>query len=151
MKAPYQRVLIRISVTNSGVRPRFYRSATGGVVIEYIFQRRNAAVVHIRRGDGDVSQRGRFEFSDIRSGLRVFIRAYVRSRIGEHASQIVKTRVVKFDLSSRIALRHSRVTEIESAVTAKARELLAEEQDFSALCRFRHRAVFAAIVIPVIR
>ncbi len=53
-EALYERVFVWVVV------------AASGVVIENGIERGKASVVHVRRGDGDVAQGGRFEFTFLR-------------------------------------------------------------------------------------
>ena len=55
--------------------------AAGGVVIDHFFERRQAAVVHVGRGERDVSQRGRAELADVLGPLRAFKESAIRRRV----------------------------------------------------------------------
>src|ERR1700683_1524437 len=146
-----QRVLVRIVMAVSRFRSRFYGPASRGVVVEDTFKRRNAAIVHIGPGDGDVPQRGSLELSDVRGNPGVLVRAHVGSRIGEQAGNFVKPRIVKLDLSACIALRNRGIAEIETTVATEARKVLVEEQYLPALGEIGHSTIVAAVMIAVIR
>src|ERR1700722_20107718 len=144
-------VFVRIVVTDASVGSGFYGPAARRIVIENAIQCRDAAVVHVGRGDSDVAECGSFELSYIGGDLCVLVRTGVTRRVREHARDIVKTRIVKLDLSSYIVFRNRRVAEIETAVAAEARKVLVEEQYLSALGGIGHGAVVAAVVIAVVR
>ena len=53
------------------------------VVIDHLFQRGHAAVVHVRRGDGDIAKSRRSKLSDVLGTLRVFIKTAIGLRYAD--------------------------------------------------------------------
>src|SRR5262245_43860861 len=54
-------------------------------MIDYLFQRREAAIVHVGRGYGDIPQGRRLELADVLRLAGLFEYAPVRSRVVGHA------------------------------------------------------------------
>lgn len=118
MEAAYKRVFVWVVMAGS---------ASSGVMIENGFESGDAAVVHVGSGDGNIAQRGSFEF----------------------ALLVVQAGVVEFGLIGRAGGCHGVVAEVEPAVTAEAGKGLAEEEHFSMLRGFGDCGVVAIVVIAV--
>ncbi len=145
-----QRVLVWIVVTVSRVRSAFDGPPACRIMIEHSFQRRNTAVVHVRRGQRDIPQCWRLEFSYIGGFFCVLKDSGVDRGIGQQACKIVESGIVKFDWPRGVPLRNGSVGEGESTVAAKAGEMLVEEQNLTSLDGVGNRVVVAAIVIAII-
>jgi hypothetical protein len=52
--------------------------ATGCVVLDHFFERRQAPIMHVGRRDGDVPQRGRAELSDVFGSSGLFKESTIR-------------------------------------------------------------------------
>src|SRR5215472_9691486 len=57
------------------------QASAGGIVIDYFFQCGDAPVMHVGRGQGDITQCWRAEFSHIFRQLRMLEKASIGSRI----------------------------------------------------------------------
>src|SRR5262249_11553210 len=68
-------------LADTGELPVGDGAPAGGVVVQHLFERRDAAVVHVGRRDRDVSQRRRFERPHVFRLLGEIVRAGVRRRI----------------------------------------------------------------------
>ena len=64
-EAAHRCALVRVVATDAPIGPVRDRASAGGVVIDGLFERGHAAVVHVRRGHGDVAQRRRLELADV--------------------------------------------------------------------------------------
>src|SRR5262245_13635494 len=131
-KAANRGTLVRIVAADAAVRSVLNRPAANRIVAHDILQRRRAAIVHVRRGHGDVPECGRFEFADILLLARNFVDPGVRRRIRERARNVVQASVVELDLSLAPAFEIDRSGKREPAVTAETRQRLAEIQRLSA-------------------
>ena len=93
------RALVRIVVADAPMSaPSAIGAPAGGVVRDHVFERRRAAVVHVRRGDRDVAQRRRLELADVFGLLGDFVDAGIGRRIRQGAGEVVETGVVKLDV-----------------------------------------------------
>ena len=127
--------LVWIVVTNTGIRSRVDRPAAGGVVVNYLRECRNAAVMHIRRSDGDVSQRRRPELTDVFAPLRELIQPGIRSGIGKLASNVVQADVQKRNPRQSASFISEGTVQVPAAVALKtARALTGEKQNLTAFC-----------------
>src|SRR5258707_11086731 len=70
------------------------RAATGGVVIEHLFERGDAAIVHVRRGDRDVAHGGRLELAGIAWIQRGVMHGPVAEREAAVAAEAARAGVV---------------------------------------------------------
>ena len=75
------------------------------VVVENFIKGMETAVVHIRRTNGYIAQRGRTEFANVGGVVGELINTQVVSRVGEFSSEVVKTVVLKFDAVSIVCYR----------------------------------------------
>jgi hypothetical protein len=73
LEAADQGIFVRVVVADTSIRPRGNGSTAGRIMIEHAFEGRDAAVVHVGRGHGDIAQGGRFELADVLKCLRVLI------------------------------------------------------------------------------
>lgn len=103
-------------------------------MIHPIFQCSDASVVHIRRGQRDVSQRRRLEFPNIRRAFRVSAKAGIRRGIRERSGQVIELGIMKLHLGT---LRS--ITEVETAMTSKTSRaaVIEKKQERSAFSGFR--------------
>jgi hypothetical protein len=109
-------------------------------VIEHFVQRRDAAVVHVRCGDGDIAKRRCLEPSDVSGGSRGFVEARAARRITQRAGDVVETDIVKlraaaFAPSFEVDLARKR----EPSVAAEAGERLAHIQRLASTRGRRNR------------
>ena len=138
LKSLYKITSIRILSPNPGERARLDRSSPCAVVINDVVNCFDTSVVHVRRREHYVSQRGRLEFANVVGVLSELIDSRVGNGIGSLPFQVVKARVVKLDLGKPfLEVVHS-PREIEPAMTVEALKLLTEEKEFSPLCGFRN-------------
>jgi hypothetical protein len=72
------------------------------VVVENFVKAMETAVVHIRRTNGYIAQRGRAEFTNVGGVVGELIDTEVVGGVGEFPSEVVKTVVLKFDAVSII-------------------------------------------------
>jgi hypothetical protein len=126
--------------------------ATRGVVVDHFLEGRYAAIVHVGRGDGDVSQRGRPEFSDVFRSVSLFVNATVGRFISGDAG-IEETAALLFAVARKLAPVESNApAEGPPPMTLKTASALARGKDkLSPLCRLRNCRGVPAPAVPVVR
>ena len=92
-------------------------------MIEHFVERLDASVVHVRRSDRDVAQRGRTEAAHVGGVQRHFVNARVRRGIGSHPVDVEEGGVVKQRLDEALADEVHRVLHVEPGVTVEALDL----------------------------
>src|SRR5262245_27350374 len=76
----------------------FYPSA---VMLHHILQRREAAITHVRRGEGDVAERRRGEFSLV----RIFAGNFRPARVGEFRVEPVVRESLALEQRPAVAMK----------------------------------------------
>jgi hypothetical protein len=121
--------------------------ATGGVVINYFFQRGQAALMHVRSGDCNVPERRRSKLPDVFGTHRILVEAVVRRKYCE-TPVLKKPRASPFDVPLLTSFK-SDSGEVSPAVALKTSSTLAGgKEDFSALGRIGDRSHVAAPSTP---
>ena len=116
----------------------------------HVFERGRAAVVHVGRRDGDVAERRRLELADVFRLPGDLVDPGIRRRIRQRAGEVVQTGVVKLDVSFAAPFEVHASGHREPAMTAEARQRLAEEQRFAAAGGRGDGGVVALGVIAIV-
>ena len=120
-----------------GSHPREWSAADGAssrpVMVDRVFESFHAAVVHVGRGEGDIPQRGRFEFSAVRRLPRELKKPRVIGRISQGRFQVIESRIVKLHLGRALSQIIHGAGEIKSPVAVETLQPLAEEKLFAPL------------------
>ena len=144
-----RRALVRIIVADTLVGAARDGAAAGSVVLDCLFERRDAAVVHVGRGDRDIAERRRFELSDIRRLARDFEEPGIGGRIRERTRKVVQAGVVELHRHHAAARSHG-IRKMGAAMAGEAGQRPAVKEHFPTLRGVRDRAILTAEVIAVV-
>jgi hypothetical protein len=121
------------------------------IVVENLVKVMKTAVVHIRRANGYIPQRGRAEFTNVSGVVGELIDTKVVGGVGEFPSEVVKTVVLKFNAVSIVCcLIDGFATEGEPAVASGTAQRGMEKEVFAAFGRFGDSVLFMAVAIVVV-
>ena len=120
-------------------------------MVNHFRECRNTAVMHVGRGHGDVSQRGRPELADVFTAIRVLVQAGVRSGILKLTANIVKAGVLENTVYRRSSFVSQWAIEVPTAVALEAAGLFAGEKQYLAtFCRIGDSIRIVTISISVV-
>ena len=126
-------------------------SAAVDVVVEDVVKAMETAVMHIRRSNGYIAQRGRAEFTDVGWVVGELIKAKVVGGEGEFPSEVVKTVVLKFNAVRAVGcLVDCFAPEGEPAVAAGTAQRRMEKEVFATFGRFGDGILFMAVAVMVV-
>src|SRR5215813_915139 len=93
------RALVDVVVADSAMWPVGDRPSAGGIVIQHAVERRDAAVVHVGRGQRNVAQSRRPELADVGRLPGHVVQSRVLSGIRQWSGQVVEPGIVEFGTS----------------------------------------------------
>ena len=117
--------LVGIVMPRTRIRPGVDRPSACGIVVDHFTQSRNAAIVHVRSGHGDVPQCWGAELSNVFAPISELKQSCIWWWVRKLTSNVVQAGVLKYDFRRSAALIPNKAIKVPASVTTKATGSLA--------------------------